>query len=185
MQPLTIKTSKKREIIDITGKVGDLLPESSGVCFVHVQHTTAAITTADLDPGTDLDMLDAFEAMMPKLKYRHPHNPAHVPDHILSSMIGTAASVPVANGNLVLGTWQRVILVELDGPRERNLTVSVAAVFRFPTCGVANQLTAIRRLGSDSSALTISLYLAANFSIVTRRWESLKQLNSYKLVARN
>ena len=74
-------------------------------------------------------MLDAFEAMMPKLKYRHPHNPEHVPDHILSSLMGTSVSVPVEEGRLVLGTWQRVILVELDGPRERNLTVSfVAAV---------------------------------------------------------
>ena len=86
-------------------------------------HTTAALTTADLDPGTDLDMLDAFEAMMPKLRYRHPHNPEHVPDHILSSLIGTGLTLPVESGSLVLGTWQRVVLVELDGPRQRELRV--------------------------------------------------------------
>jgi secondary thiamine-phosphate synthase enzyme len=124
MQRLRVKTRKKREIIDITDEVQKLVPESSGICYVHVQHTTAALTTADLDPGTDLDMLDAFEAMVPHLKYRHPHNPAHVPDHILSALIGTAVTVPVESGELVLGTWQRVILVELDGPRERGLTVS-------------------------------------------------------------
>jgi secondary thiamine-phosphate synthase enzyme len=72
-------------------------------------------------------MLDAFEAMVPKLPYRHPHNPAHVADHILSSLIGTSASVPAKDGRLVLGTWQRVILVELDGPRTRELTVSFVA----------------------------------------------------------
>ncbi|AXC11012.1 hypothetical protein ACPOL_1666 [Acidisarcina polymorpha] len=127
MRRLSVKTRKKREIVDITDEVQELLSGSTGICFVHVQHTTAALTTADLDPGTDLDMLDAFEAMMPKLKYRHPHNPAHVPDHILSSLIGAAASVPVEDGTLVLGTWQRVILVELDGPRDRNLTVSFVA----------------------------------------------------------
>jgi thiamine phosphate synthase YjbQ (UPF0047 family) len=91
MQRLTIKTRKKREILDITDDVESLLSESSlekngsdatGICNLLVLHTTAALTTADLDPGTDLDMLDAFEAMIPKLRYRHPHDPGHVPDHI-------------------------------------------------------------------------------------------------------
>jgi secondary thiamine-phosphate synthase enzyme len=128
MQRLTIRTSRKREVIDITESVAAAIREqNSGICYVHVLHTTAALTTADLDPGTDLDMLDAFEAMVPKLKYRHPHNPAHVPDHILSALIGTAVSVPAENGALLLGTWQRVILIELDGPRARELVVSFLA----------------------------------------------------------
>jgi thiamine phosphate synthase YjbQ (UPF0047 family) len=54
-----------------------------------------ALATADLDPGTDLDMLDAFEHMVPKLSYRHSHNPMHVPDHILSTLIGTSVSMQV------------------------------------------------------------------------------------------
>jgi secondary thiamine-phosphate synthase enzyme len=120
---LSVSTHRKREIVDITEQVQGKLPEGSGICCLNVLHTTAALTTADLDPGTDLDMLDAFEAMMPKLRYRHPHNPDHVPDHILSSLIGTALTLPVESGSLVLGTWQRVILVELDGPRKRELTM--------------------------------------------------------------
>ena len=123
MKKLTVATHRKREIVDITEQVEGMLPGASGICFLNVLHTTAALTTADLDPGTDLDMLDAFEAMMPKLHYRHPHNPEHVPDHILSSLIGTALTLPVEAGSLVLGTWQRVILVELDGPRRRDLTL--------------------------------------------------------------
>ncbi len=123
MQKLTVATHRKREILDITGQVEKHLPDASGIACLNVLHTTAALTTADLDPGTDLDMLDAFEAMMPKLHYRHPHNPEHVPDHILSSLIGTALTLPVDSGSLVLGTWQRVILVELDGPRKRELTL--------------------------------------------------------------
>jgi secondary thiamine-phosphate synthase enzyme len=127
MKRLTIKTHRKREILDITDTVEEALarqPAGDGICYLNILHTTAAITTADLDPGTDLDMLDAFEAMMPKLKYRHPHNPAHVPDHILSTILGTALTVPVSNRALVLGTWQRVIVVELDGPRERDLVLN-------------------------------------------------------------
>ena len=123
MTRFAISTHRKREIVDITDQVARHLPRDTGVCCLNVLHTTAALTTADLDPGTDLDMLDAFEAMMPKLRYRHPHNPEHVPDHILSSLIGTALTVPVEAGALVLGTWQRIVLVELDGPRERELTL--------------------------------------------------------------
>lgn len=129
MHHLTIKTRKKKEICDITDDINTQLAKlgaenADGVCHLFLLHTTAALTTADLDPGTDLDMLDAFEAMVPKLAYRHPHNPAHVPDHILSSLIGTSLCVPVRGGKLVLGTWQRVVLVELDGPREREIVVS-------------------------------------------------------------
>src|SRR5258706_10594241 len=95
---LTVATEHKKQIVDITGLVADALEEEradSGLCHVFALHTTAAITAADLDPGTDLDMLDAFEAMVPQLKYRHPHNPAHVPDHIMSCIIGPGVLVPV------------------------------------------------------------------------------------------
>lgn len=129
MQRFSVKTRKKREVIDITDRVEELIgvKEVTGTCTVFVLHTTAALTTADLDPGTDLDMLDAFEVMVPKLRYRHPHNPAHVGDHILSALIGTSVTLPVENGSLLLGTWQRVILLEFDGPRERELTLSLSS----------------------------------------------------------
>lgn len=130
MKRLSIKTRNKREVLDITDVVEDQLAKNgaaSGVCHVLVLHTTAALTTADLDPGTDLDMLDAFEAMIPKLRYRHPHNPAHVPDHILSALIGTSLSLPFDKKKLLLGTWQRIVLVELDGPRERELALTITA----------------------------------------------------------
>ena len=131
MRKLTFKTRKKREVLDITDEIQQRLEErytdSTGICNLLILHTTAALTTADLDPGTDLDMLDAFEAMMPKLRYRHPHNPAHVPDHILSAMIGTSVALPFQTGSLILGTWQRIVLIELDGPREREIVMTVTA----------------------------------------------------------
>src|ERR1700727_2123993 len=119
MHRLTIKTHKKREIIDITQKLEAILwknyEDRTGICHLNILHTTAALTTADLDHGTDLDMLDAFAFMVPKLDYRHEHNPEHVPDHILSAMIGTSVSLPVESGLLLLGTWQRGVLMELEG----------------------------------------------------------------------
>ena len=128
MDRLTVKTHSKRQILDITDQVESLLRRSStdkqGVCNMVVLHTTAALTTADLDPGTDLDMLDAFEKIVPKLNYRHPHDPSHTPDHILSTLIGTSLTLLVENGSFVLGTWQRLILVELDGPRSREIAIA-------------------------------------------------------------
>jgi secondary thiamine-phosphate synthase enzyme len=128
MHRLTIKTHKKRQIVDITEQLESLLwkqyGDKTGVCQLSVLHTTAALATADLDPGTDLDMLDAFEHLIPKLQYRHPHNPEHVPDHILSTLIGTSLTLMLDRGLLLLGTWQRVVLIELDGPRERELVMA-------------------------------------------------------------
>ena len=134
MQRITIETRKKREVVDITERVEKtLVGVSNGICNLLAQHTTAALTTADLDPGTDLDMLDAFEALVPKLRYRHPHDPQHVPDHILSALIGTSVALPFENGKLILGTWQRVVLIELDGPRERGIAITITPELRIET----------------------------------------------------
>lgn len=127
---ITVSTKDKREVVDITDQVEDVLSKSKakdGICNLHLIHTTAAITTADLDPGTDKDLSDAFEAIIPKLNWRHPHNPAHTPDHIASSLIGTSISLPFENKKLILGTWQRVILAEFDGPRERHIVITISA----------------------------------------------------------
>lgn len=126
MHTLFVKTRKSKEVVDITKLVNQEIAKqkiTNGICVLFIKHTTAALTTADLDPGTDLDMLDAFEKIVPKLRYRHPHDPSHTSDHIMSSIIGASVSIPVVNGELSLGTWQRVVLVELDGPREREISL--------------------------------------------------------------
>ncbi len=69
-------------------------------------------------------MLDAFRGMVPRLPYRHPHNPAHAPDHILATLIGPSVTVPVHDGALQLGVWQRIVLFEFDGPRQRDICVT-------------------------------------------------------------
>ena len=129
MKTIKVPTRRKDQVVDITEAIQELVSqgeEASGVCVVFAAHTTCALTTADLDPGTDVDFLRALRGILPELKYRHPHDPEHTPDHILSSIIGASVSVPFVNHQLALGTWQRIVLVELDGPRER--TVHVAGV---------------------------------------------------------
>ena len=127
MKTITITTKKYDEIVDITETVETHLreaPTESGICSIFVSHTTCALTTADLDPGTDLDFLDALRRLLPDISYRHPHDPSHTPDHILSSIIGSSVMVPFRDRQLLLGTWQRIILVELSGPRRRTLHIS-------------------------------------------------------------
>src|SRR5579859_8094319 len=127
MKTFTISTRKKDQVIDITDTVEQYLHDeknADGLCSIFVAHTTCALTTADLDPGTDRDLLDALRRLLPQLSYRHPHDPSHTPDHILSSLIGPSLVIPYRNRELLLGTWQRVILVELDGPRQRTVHVS-------------------------------------------------------------
>lgn len=123
---MIIKTNKKDEIVDITDKVQRLIDEEeieNGVAAVFAKHTTCGLTTADLDPGTDKDFIDVLRNILPKLEYRHPHDPKHAPDHILSSIIGPSISIPIVDGKLSLGTWQRIVLVELNGPKQREIEV--------------------------------------------------------------
>lgn len=127
MRTFTVTTRKKDQVVDITDTVENYLQQEKneqGLCSLFVAHTTCALTTADLDPGTDLDLLEALRHLLPRLSYRHPHNPAHAPDHLLSSIIGPSLVLPYAGHQLVLGTWQRIVLVELDGPRQRTMHMS-------------------------------------------------------------
>ncbi|HSX18925.1 MAG TPA: secondary thiamine-phosphate synthase enzyme YjbQ [Candidatus Saccharimonadales bacterium] len=127
MQQITINTTKHNEVVDITEEVNEILSKSKseeGLVNITTLHTTCALTTADLDPGTDEDLLEAVTKMFPEGNWRHGHNPGHVGEHIMSSLIGMTVTLPYKNKKLILGTWQRVILVELSGPRQRELIVS-------------------------------------------------------------
>ncbi|MCA9397647.1 secondary thiamine-phosphate synthase enzyme YjbQ [candidate division WWE3 bacterium] len=124
---LSIATNSSREILDIIDTIQSTIDASkikATVCHISVLHTTAAITTADLDPGTDQDYLNFFDQLTPTIQWKHPHDPSHTPDHIWSTIIGTQRTIPIKNGKLLLGTWQRIVLIELDGPRERTIVVT-------------------------------------------------------------
>jgi secondary thiamine-phosphate synthase enzyme len=121
---IQVKTQDKRQVLDITELVESNI-SGSGIVNVFVKHTTACITLADLDPGTDLDYLTAIERITPELRWRHPHDPSHFPDHLWSALIGPSVGVPFKNGSLSLGTWQSLVLIELDGPRSRDLELTI------------------------------------------------------------
>jgi len=125
---LKVRTGRRRQVIVLTDQINSLLPERfHGVAMIFALHSTVAITTANLDPGTDLDLLDALDLLIPDRPWRHPHDPLHAPDHLLASIIGPSVSLPVRVGRLLLGEWQQLVLVELAGPRERSLRLELVA----------------------------------------------------------
>lgn len=128
LQKLTIPTSKPRQVINLTSIINDLLSKNislNGLCFIYCTHTSCAITTAEFEgeEASD-DYIAAYEAMMPKLPFKHAHNPTHFGDHFASSITGTSLFVPVQSASLVLGTNQKIVLVEFQGPRERHLNIT-------------------------------------------------------------
>lgn len=123
---LRIHSNQAREVLDLTDELSQQLPAGNGLLHIFVQHTTCAIATMDVDPGMEENILEAVTSLIPKKQWQHPHNNAHehVTAHLLGSILGPSLTVPYRDGQLQLGTWQRIILIELDGPRERRLYVT-------------------------------------------------------------
>ncbi len=126
MENIVVETSTNKDVVVVTDEIQKKVNKiQDGAIVLNILHTTAALTTADLDPGTDQDFLDFLEGIVPNVDWRHPHNPSHAPAHLLSSLIGPSLTVPVSRGVLQLGQWQQIIVVELDGPRVRNIACSL------------------------------------------------------------
>jgi secondary thiamine-phosphate synthase enzyme len=127
---LTISTHKNKQVIDITAQIEQYLAMTGirqGLCNIFAAHTTAGLTTGEAIEGTDEDLTETLGRMIPKINFRHEHNPAHAPDHMISSILGPTLTIPFKEGKLKLGTWQSVLLVERNGPREREIVVTVIA----------------------------------------------------------
>jgi secondary thiamine-phosphate synthase enzyme len=120
-----IRTSEREQILLITNEVGRALREiasGDGICTIIVPHTTCAISVNEnADADVRRDLVAAFRAMIPRVEFRHGEGNSDA--HLLSTIIGTSLSWPYRKGNLVLGTWQGIYFIELDGPRERKVTV--------------------------------------------------------------
>ncbi|MEP7153600.1 MAG: secondary thiamine-phosphate synthase enzyme YjbQ [Nitrospira sp.] len=123
-----LSTTELKQILDLTEQVQAVIRQANlkeGLCSVFVTHTTAAVTTGEIGEGTEVDFLQIVEQMIPRIQFRHAHDPSHAWSHMASSILGPSLTIPVTAGKLVLGTWQSVMLVELDGPRERDVHITL------------------------------------------------------------
>jgi secondary thiamine-phosphate synthase enzyme len=130
---LEIDTTRKRETIDITERVRGIVRSAQpklerGLCHVMVLHATAAIVVNENDdPNIGVDLLTALDRMVPEHDgWLHDRIDDNAQAHILASLLGPSEIVPVENGDLRLGRWQGLMLVELDGPRRgRHVLVTL------------------------------------------------------------
>lgn len=125
---LTIKTSKRTELKDVTGEIESLVRESrcaDGVCHLYVPHTTAGIL---INEGDDPAVARDIEATLDRLIPHHgdyKHAEGNSDSHIKTALVKSSETIWIENGRLALGRWQAIFLAEFDGPRTRELRVKI------------------------------------------------------------
>ena len=125
---LIVASQRQSEAIDITEPVQKLVADTGigdGVCTVYVAHTTAGVfINENADPDVLHDLLTTLDRLVPwDRNYRHAEGNAAA--HIKASLLGPSQSIPVRGGRLRLGRWQGIFFAEFDGPRERQVQVTV------------------------------------------------------------
>ncbi len=128
MEKITVHSTDQTEVIDITRKVQTIVDESgvkNGLCLIFVPHTTAAVTiNENADPDVKSDILKEINKVIPfSDSYRHMEGNSAA--HIKASLFGSSETVIIQNGNFQLGTWQGIFFCEFDGPRMRQIWVSL------------------------------------------------------------
>ena len=128
IRQLRVKTNSRTELVDITQGVQRLVSESgvrSGLCYIHVPHTTSGITiNENTDPNVGRDILKELNKVIP-FDDNYGHTEGNSAAHIKSTIVGVSKTVLVEDGRLALGTWQALFFCEFDGPRKRRVIVKV------------------------------------------------------------
>ncbi len=130
---LRLRTERELAIVDITDGVRRIVAGagvSDGIVSVFVTGSTAAITTMEFEPGGVHDLRETLERLVPRDR-AYEHNVRNADDnahsHLRASLLGPSETIPLVGGRLVLGTWQQLVLIELDDrPRERQVHVQIA-----------------------------------------------------------
>jgi secondary thiamine-phosphate synthase enzyme len=127
-----IKTIGENNMIDITGQTSKAVKESKledGIVTVFVSGSTAAITTIEYEPGLTQDFPRMLSRIAPKdIEYQHDNtwHDGNGHSHVKASLIGPSLTIPFKDGNLMLGTWQQLVLLETDTrPRERKIIFQI------------------------------------------------------------
>ena len=129
LETLNIRTHGEKDIVNITGLVNEVVKKSNitaGTLLVFTPHTTTALTVNEDEPGLLGDILNKLADLVPKGEgYSHDKIDSNAHSHILASIIGCSVSVPIINSKAALGTWQSLLFIELDGPRNRTVIVQI------------------------------------------------------------
>jgi len=127
-EQLSVRTSARTDLVDITRTVAAVVSKSgvkSGVCYVYVPHTTAAVTiNENADPSVRADIETVLDRTVPWTG-GYAHGEGNSAAHVKSSLTGCTAAIPVEKGRMLLGTWQGIYFCEFDGPRSRKVIVKI------------------------------------------------------------
>ncbi len=129
-QRFTISTDSRQQIIDFTSQIQQAVADSGvdeGLVVISVPHCTCTVYVNENESGLVADTLQIISQLTDGTQWRHNRIDDNAAAHLTASMMGNSVSLPVSGGQVELGTWQRIMLVELDGPRQRRVTVTVIA----------------------------------------------------------
>ena len=124
---IEIKTKKKFEIINITKQVQDFVLKNKvekGIINISTKHTTSAIIINENEPNLLQDIENNLAQLFPEnKKYLHNIHDNNAASHLKSILLSSNQTIPITNKKLAIGNWQSILFVELDGPRERIVTL--------------------------------------------------------------
>ena len=127
-----IKSKGENDMIDITQETAASISEGNiqnGIITVFVTGSTAAVTTIEYEPGLRRDFPKMLSRIAPKdIEYEHDNtwHDGNGHSHVRASLVGPSLTIPFRNRSLMLGTWQQIVLVEMDTrPRQRNIIIQI------------------------------------------------------------
>tara|TARA_B100001971_G_C18238450_1_gene569035 strand:+ start:240 stop:692 length:453 start_codon:yes stop_codon:yes gene_type:complete len=124
---IVFSTSKREELVDINGKVEEIVSKSGvkeGICCVFAAHATGAIIiNENYDHNVCIDVISALEKLIPAGKWEHDSVDGNGDAHIKSAVVGASETVPIHEGKLQMGTWQSLGFLEFDGPRSKRKVI--------------------------------------------------------------
>ncbi len=128
---IELDSGKAVEVMDITDSVKEALKESGvvkGICLVYTIHTTTGLSVNEADTALIKDILSLLERLAPQnTGYLHDRSDGNAHAHLRATLLGSSVVIPVEQNRLVLGTWQRILFFELDGPRRRRVYVKAVS----------------------------------------------------------
>jgi secondary thiamine-phosphate synthase enzyme len=132
---LELATRGDAEVVDITARVAEKVGEHrlrDGQVLIFVIGSTAALTTVEFEPGLARDLPEFFERVAPRDHPYHHEETWHDGNghsHVRASLLGPSLTLPVEKGELLLGTWQQIVLIDFDNkPRRRRLVVQLSGM---------------------------------------------------------
>ncbi len=119
-----ISSTKRTEVIDITGRVEKIVEKSgvkNGICQIFLTHATAGLILQEAESGLTRDIEKMIQKQFPKgAGYEHDRIDDNADSHLASGFIGQSEIIPIKDGEMMRGTWQSILVLELDGPRNHR-----------------------------------------------------------------